>query len=78
MLAFLEPFISAYDALVFTLPEFIPPDLSHHRFAIIAPAIDPLSPKNMTAPMELCQRIVAWAGVALEDALITQISRFDP
>ncbi len=78
VLAFLEPFITPYDAVVFTLPDFIPPDLRHHRFAIMAPAIDPLSPKNMTVPMELCQRIVAWTGVSLQRPLVTQISRFDP
>ena len=78
VLRFLQPYISDYDALVFTLPEFVPPELSHHRIAIIAPGIDPLSPKNMELPKELCHRIVNWTGASTQRPLITQISRFDP
>ena len=78
VLAFLEPFLTAYDARVFTLPAFVPPSLRGHRAAIMAPAIDPLSPKNMTLPEDLFRRIVAWVGVSDRQPLITQISRFDP
>jgi trehalose synthase len=78
VLAFLQPFISEYDALVFTMEEFVPRELRDHRFVIIPPAIDPLSPKNMTVPMDLCSQIVEWNGVHLERLLITQVSRFDP
>ena len=77
-LAFLKPFIAEYDALVFTMEEFVPSSLRDQRFVIIPPAIDPLSPKNMTAPMDLCNQIVEWTGVSLDRLLITQISRFDP
>ena len=38
-----EPF----DAAVFTMAEFVPPDFPIARVEIIPPAIDPLSPKNM-------------------------------
>ncbi len=48
------------------------------RVAIIPPGIDPLSPKNMTLPSDLCSRLVSWTGVELDRPLITQISRFDP
>lgn len=48
------------------------------RTAIMPPGIDPLSPKNMTAPSDLCQRIVEWAGVDLARPLVSQVSRFDP
>jgi trehalose synthase len=78
VLDFLKPFIAEYDALVFTMQEFVPPGLRDQRFVIISPAIDPLSPKNMTAPMDLCNQIVEWTGVSLDRLLITQISRFDP
>lgn len=77
-LAFLKPFIAEYDALVFTMEEFVPAGLRDHHVAIIPPAIDPLSPKNMAAPIDLCSRIVEWTGVSLNHLLITQISRFDP
>jgi trehalose synthase len=77
-LALLKPFIAEYDALVFTMEEFVPAALRGQRVAIIPPAIDPLSPKNMAAPADLCSQIVEWTGVSLNHLLITQISRFDP
>jgi trehalose synthase len=77
-LRFLEPFLEDYDALVFTLPEFVPPLLGDHRVEIIAPAIDPLNPKNLPLPREFAERIVQWAGIALDRPLLSQISRFDP
>jgi trehalose synthase len=77
-LAFLKPFIAQYDALVFTMEKFVPQELRDQRHALIPPAIDPLSPKNMALPMDLCRQIVEWQGVRLDRLLITQISRFDP
>lgn len=78
VLKFLLPFIAEYDALVFTMEEFVPQELRHQRIAIMPPGIDPLSPKNMTAPSDLCQQIVEWAGVDLARPLVSQVSRFDP
>jgi trehalose synthase len=77
VLRFLLPFIAEYDALVFTMEEFVPQQLRHQRIAVMPPGIDPLSPKNMTAPSDLCQQIVEWAGVDLDRLLISQVSRFD-
>ena len=78
VLAFLEPFIGEYDALVFTLEQFVPEALRDRQVFIMAPGIDPLSPKNMTAPKDFFSQILIWAGVHLDRLLITQISRFDP
>jgi len=78
VLAFLKPFIAEYDALVFTMQDFVPAQLAGLRTVIMPPAIDPLSPKNMTVTMDLSQQIVEWAGVELDRLLISQISRFDP
>src|SRR5204863_8720332 len=44
---FLRGYLCDYDAAVFTLPEFVPPDLPIGRVALAPPAIDPLSPKNL-------------------------------
>ncbi|MFG0286203.1 MAG: glycosyltransferase [Phycisphaerales bacterium JB039] len=44
--AFLEPYISQAEALVFTRREFVPDWIDIDRTAIIHPAIDPLSLKN--------------------------------
>lgn len=75
---FLRPFLYAYDAAIFTLPEFIPPKFPIGRVAIHSPAIDPLSPKNLTLPVELARQLLEWIGVRLSRPLVTQISRFDP
>jgi len=78
VLSFLLPFLAEYDALVFTMPQFVPRELAGRNIVIIPPAIDPLNPKNMTAPMDLCQQIIEWTGIEPTRSLITQISRFDP
>ncbi len=75
---FLRPFVEAYDAAVFTMREFAPEDLKLSRLALIAPAIDPLSSKNMELPTDLARRIVADSGIDLRRPLLLQVSRFDP
>jgi trehalose synthase len=74
---FLMPYLGAYDAAVFTLENFIPPRFPIRRVAILPPAIDPLSPKNLVLPPELARHILEWIGVRLDRPLITQVSRFD-
>jgi len=75
---FLKPFIQEYDAAVFTMDKFVPPDLQVPRISIIPPAIDPLSPKNMAISANTCRRVISWVGVDLRKPLLTQVSRFDP
>ena len=77
--AFLLPFMLEYDALVFTMEQFVPQEIrGKENLVIMTPGIDPLSPKNMTLPTDISSRIVAWTGVQLDRTLITQVSRFDP
>lgn len=76
--SFLREFVEEYDAAVFTMPEFVPADLRLRNVAIIPPAIDPLSPKNINLPADLCRRILDWIGVEVDKPLVTQVSRFDP
>lgn len=76
--SFLKPFIEDYDAVVFTMKEFCPPDLKAKYVVFIPPAIDPLSTKNMDLPEELCRRAIANSGVDLGRPLLLQVSRFDP
>ena len=78
VIEFLQPFTSEYDALVFTMEEFVPAELRSHRHVTMLPAIDPLSPKNISLPLDTCREIVEWAGVDMTNPLITQVSRFDP
>ena len=76
--AFLRDFLGDYDAAVFTMREFAPPDLPIGRVEIIPPAIDPLSPKNLPLPEYTARQILDWIGMRLDRPLITQVSRFDP
>ncbi len=75
---FLRPFVWSYDAFVFTLTEFCPPDLDRERLTVIAPAIDPLTAKNRPLPRHLARQIVAGQGIDLTRPLVVQVSRFDP
>jgi trehalose synthase len=75
---FLQPLLARYDAAVFTLGGFVPPDFSVPLIAIIPPAIDPESPKNLELGTSLSTRIAEWIGVDTRRPLVTQISRFDP
>ncbi len=74
---FFRPFLADYDAAVFTMQQFVPPDLPVARVRIIAPAIDPLSPKNLDLPERTASQILDWIGVDYPGRLMTQVSRFD-
>lgn len=76
--AFLQPLLEGYDAAIFTMREFVPPDFPLPRVEIIPPAIDPLSPKNLPLPDRLARQVLDWIGVRLHRPLVTQVARFDP
>jgi len=75
---FLRPYLQGYDAAVFTMPQFVPPGLPIPRLKIIAPAIDPLSPKNFPLARSTACRVLDWIGIQPERPLVTQVARFDP
>jgi trehalose synthase len=75
---FLRPFLEGYDAAVFTVDEFVPPDVPIDRVEIIPPAIDPESPKNMELEPDTVRRVLEWIGVEVERPLLAHVSRFDP
>ena len=75
---FLKPYVETYDALIYTMSQYVSPDLPQDKVCIMPPAIDPLSPKNMPLTKEFCRKVVGWVGVAPDRPLITQVSRFDP
>lgn len=77
MWQFLRPYIEEYDAAVFTTEEFIPPGLRLANIAIMAPAIDPFSSKNMFIKRYVCREILENLGIDRQRLLITQVSRFD-
>ena len=75
---FIRPFIEKHDAAIFTLKEYAKDNLKLKNIAIISPAIDPLSPKNMDLDQEEIENIVAKYKVDPDRPIITQVSRFDP
>jgi trehalose synthase len=75
---FLLPYLHAYDAVVFTMKEFLLPGLDAKQAAFIAPAIDPFSTKSMGLSDELCREVISNAGIDPRRPLVVQVSRFDP
>jgi trehalose synthase len=74
---FLRPYVEEYDRVVYTLPEFVPPDLEA-PVVFIKPAIDPVSSKNRELPAFVARETVEELGIDLSQPLMTQVSRFDP
>jgi trehalose synthase len=75
---FLRPYVEEYDAAVFTVERFAPADLKIPKIAIMAPAIDPFSSKNMKLPSTLWREMLDNLDIDKSRPLISQISRFDP
>jgi trehalose synthase len=76
--AFYAPYLAAYQAGVFTLPEYVGEGVRFSELAIIPPSIDPLAPKNVPPAPEQARDLVARFGVDPDRPLVTQVSRFDP
>ena len=76
--AALRPHVLRHDEFVFTLDAFRPPDPEAARTHLIAPAIDPLTPKNRPRPAQAAGELVRSAGVDPGRPLVAQGSRFDP
>lgn len=74
---FLRPYIEQHDHAVFTLEEFIPPNIAIPT-ATMLPAIDPLNSKNRSLPEYLAHQTAGDLGIDVERPLMLQVSRFDP
>lgn len=75
---FIVPYLSAYDAGIFSMAQYVGAGLNFSHLAIIRPSIDPLSPKNVTMPLDRAQQIMADLGVDIRRPLMAQVSRYDP
>ncbi len=74
---FLHPYVEEHDAAVFTTREFVPQNLDTARVSIMAPAICPLSSKNMFIKRYVCRELLENLGFHRNCHIITQVSRFD-
>jgi len=73
----LLPYLGPYPASVFHMPQYVPEGMSDGAH-IIAPAIDPLAPKNMAFSPEDAVYICDQFGIDVDRPLLCQVSRFDP
>lgn len=72
---FLRPWLAAYDASIFSLPEFAQP-LPHPQY-IIAPSIDPFSDKNRDLPPADIEDVYERFELDPERPMVLQVSRYD-
>jgi trehalose synthase len=72
----LLPLLAGCDWGVFACDGFWPPNLGGDVRAI-APAIDPLGPKNMDMPMRLAGHVLRSLGIDLTRPLVCNVSRLD-
>lgn len=75
---FVRSQISEYDAAIFTLADFVPPDFDGMPTRIFPPAIDPLSPKNIDLDDDIIRSVLQWIGIRTDRPIVCQVSRFDP
>jgi trehalose synthase len=72
----LVPLLAECDWGVFACDGFWPPNLGGDVRAI-APAIDPLGPKNMDMPLRLAGHVLRSLGIDLKRPLVCNVSRLD-
>jgi trehalose synthase len=75
---FLRPFLTPYDATVFTLKGYAKEDVPAPRILFLPPAIDPLSPKNVPLAPATVEAILSRYAIDPSRPLLAQVSRFDP
>jgi trehalose synthase len=69
--------LDPYAAAVFHMQEYVPAGMDG-RSHVVAPAIDPLAPKNMAFSPEDAVYICGQFGIDVDRPLLCQVSRFDP
>jgi trehalose synthase len=76
----LLPFISRYNGVIFTLPQYVPDGLDRSRttVSICPPAIDPMRLKNRPMSEEDALDYVRRFRIDPKRPLVAQVSRFDP
>jgi trehalose synthase len=76
--SFIRRFLDPYDAMVFTMKEFVQPEVPGDRVVVSAPSIDPTSPKNSdlheVTVTDICRQYL----IDPRRPIMAQVSRFDP
>jgi trehalose synthase len=76
--AFIKRFLDPFDAMVFTMKEFVQPEVPGDRVVISAPSIDPTSPKNSELQPVTVADICRQYQIDPRRPIMAQVSRFDP
>jgi len=63
---------AGFGAAIFTMREFVPPDMPIRRTEIIPPAIDPASPKNLPLSKNTARQVLDWLGVRTDLPLVNK------
>jgi trehalose synthase len=75
---FVKRFLEPYEAMVFTMKEFVQPEVPGDRVYISAPSIDPTSPKNSPLEPVTVADICRQYHIDPRRPVMSQVSRFDP
>lgn len=75
--SYLEKFIRRYDALIFSLDRYVHEDVSHKKYFIVPPSIDPLAEKNKLISPDEVLHIIERFDINPEKPIVTQVARFD-
>ncbi len=61
--AFLEPYLNDADAYIYTRASYVPKTFNNGKVKIIAPSIDPFSPKNQDMDQKNAEAILSHVGI---------------
>lgn len=75
---FFSHFVKRYDVAVWTRDSFVHDRAAFREIRIIAPSIDPISPKNSNMFSEEVEECLLRYGIDPHRPIMVQISRFDP
>ncbi|HYZ92579.1 MAG TPA: glycosyltransferase [Actinomycetota bacterium] len=75
---FVRRFLDPYEAMVFTMKEFVQPEVPGDRVTVSAPSIDPVSPKNSDLSDVTVNDICKQYHIDTRRPIMAQVSRFDP
>ena len=73
----LLPYLGDYGTAIFTLKQFVKRDLAGPRVRVIAPAIDPLSEKNIPVSRDTIREVLTRYNVDPDRPYMLQASRMD-
>ena len=73
----LFPYMTKYQRIIASMPEYFPNGNNPTEVVIIPPAIDPLQPKHREMTYSRARQIMAELGLDTNRPIISQVSRFD-